>query len=285
MNERVPEIAEISPYLILKLSRELFSKSPEKLDSGERNRVVAVARQQTKIERRILATLEATSVMLPDSSVDSLLIEIRQRYSCDDEYHRDLALAGLTHDTLRIAIERDLEVETVLERVASRAPPVSATDIEIFYLQHADRFIRPEIRTLRHILVTINEALPGNERGAAYAKIVAIRERLLKAPKRFAEQALKHSECPTAMNGGLLGRVVQGKLYPEIEAEAFALDEGRLSGIVESPLGFHVVQCESVEPEEHVSLAEASEPIREKLEEGRRTAMQKAWIAGLFKSA
>jgi len=285
MNERVPDIAEISPYLILKLSRELYSKSPEKLDGAERSRVAAAARRQTEIERRILATVEATSVMLPDASVDRLLADIRQRYSCDDEYHGDLAMAGLTHDALRIAIERELEVEAVLERVASRAPPVNATDIEIFYLQHADRFITPEIRTLRHILVTINETLPGNERSSAHASIIAIRERLLKKPRRFAEQALKHSECPTAMNGGLLGRVMPGKLYPEIEAEAFALDAGCLSEIVESPLGFHVVLCDSIEPERRVPLAEASESIRRKLEEGRRAAMQKAWIAGLFRSA
>jgi nitrogen fixation protein NifM len=282
MNERVPEIAEVSPYLVLKLSRELYSKSPEKLDGAERGRVAAMAWRQTEIERRILATVEATSVMLPDASVERLLAEIRQRYSCDDEYHGDLALAGLTHETLRVAIERDLEVETVLEQVAQRATPVSSIDIEIFYLQHADRFIRPETRTLRHILVTINETLPGSERTLAYAKISAIRERLLKSPKRFAEQALKHSECPSAMKGGLLGNVPQGKLFPEIDAVAFALPAGGLSGIVESPLGFHVVLCDSIAPECHVPLAEASQRIRTMLDNGRRAAVQKAWVAGLF---
>ena len=53
----------------------------------------------------------------------------------------------------------------------------SATRVEIFWFMHKDRFRRAETRELRHILITINEQLPGNERAQ---RIDAIRERLLK---------------------------------------------------------------------------------------------------------
>ena len=272
-----------SPYLALKLAREFYGKSPEALDRAERHRVAELARRQAEIESRILASVEASSVMLPDSSVAGALAEIRQRYPTTEEYAADLARTGLTHESLSQALERDLKVEAVLEQVAHRAPPVSATDIEIFFLQHAERFVKPETRTLRHILVTINDSLAGNERVAAHAKISAIHLRLTKEPQRFAEQALKHSECPTAMNGGLLGQVPRGKLYPEIDAVAFALPVGGLSDIVESSLGFHVVLCEGIEPERRVSLDETSERIRARLEEERHRGFQKVWVAELFK--
>jgi nitrogen fixation protein NifM len=271
-----------SPYLVLKLAHEFHGKSTEALDPAERRRVAALARRQAEIESRILATIEASSVLLPDSSVAGALAEIRQRYPTTEEYAADLARTGLTPASLSQALERDLKVEAVLEQVAHRAPPVSATEIEIFYLQHAERFVKPEVRTLRHILVTINDTLPGNERAAAHEKISAIHLRLTQEPGRFAEQALKHSECPTAMQGGLLGQVPRGKLYPEIDAAAFALPEGGLSGIVESALGFHVLLCEGIEPERCVSLAESGERIRERLETERRQAFQKAWIRQLF---
>lgn len=271
-----------SPYLALKLAREFYGKATEALDPAERQRVATLARRQADIEDRILATVEAASVMLPESSVAGALAEIRQRYPGTDEYEADLARVGLTNQSLSAAIERDLKVEAVLEQVAHRAPPVTATDIEIFFLQHAERFVKPEVRTLRHILVTINDTLPGNERAAAQEKIAAIHLRLLKEPQRFAEQALKHSECPTAMNGGLLGQVPRGRLYPEIDAVAFALPEGGLSGIVESPLGFHLVLCDSIEPERRVTLDETRERIRERLETERQQGFQKAWVAALF---
>ncbi len=277
--------ADSSPYLTLKLAHGLYSKSPDGLDDTERKRVAAIAARQQEIERRILGSAHAALVMLPEASVEACVKDIRDRYPDEPEFEVDLGRSGLSVAALREAVERDLKVEAVLELVAAGAAPVSDTEVEIFYLQHLERFTRPETHTLRHILVTINDEVPGSTRDAAQAKIEAIRERLLNDRSRFSEQALKHSECPTAMNGGLLGKVPRGKLYLEVEAAAFALAPGELSAAVESPLGFHVVLCDAIEYRSQVPLAEVRERVRDHLATGRRAAAQKAWIAGLFRPA
>lgn len=272
-------------YLTLKLARELYQKSPDGLVAEERQRVGKVAARQLEIERRILSTAEAAAVVLPASAATRSLAEIRGRYASAAEFRADLAGAGLSEDALGAAIERDLKVEAVLEGLASRLPAVSDTDVEIFYLMHGARFRRPESRRLRHILITINEELPDNGRAAAQARIDALRARLEKAPQTFAAEAARHSECPTAMNGGLLGDVPRGQLYPELEAAAFALSPGELSPAVESPLGFHVLLCEAAEADCRIPLAAVREKIRGHLADARRRHAQKAWIAGLFKPA
>jgi peptidylprolyl isomerase/peptidyl-prolyl cis-trans isomerase C len=277
--------ADSSPYLTLKLSHELYSKSPDGLDESERKRVAAIAARQQEIEQRILGSAHAALVVLPEASVEACVKDIRDRYPDEPEFEADLGRSGLSVATLRESVERDLKVEAVLELVAAGAAPVSDTEVEIFYLQHLERFTRPETHTLRHILVTINDEVPGSTREAALARIEAVRERLLKDSGRFSEQALKHSECPTAMNGGLLGKVPRGKLYVEVEAAAFALAPGELSAVVESPLGFHVVLCDAIEAQAQVPLAEVRERVREHLAAGRRAAVQKSWIAGLFQPA
>lgn len=274
-----------SAYLQLKLARELCGKAPDALDESERKRVTAVAARQQEIEQRILGSANAALVVLPEASIEACIKDIRDRYPDEPEFDADLARAGLDADSLREAIERDLKVEAVLEQVAATTPPISETEIEIFYLQHLDRFRKPETRSLRHILVTINDDLAGSTRDAALAKVEAIRERLLKDVSRFSEQALKHSECPTAMNGGLLGKVPRGKLYAEVEAVAFALAPGELSAVVESELGFHIVLCDAIESELQVPLAEVRERVKEHLAGTRHAAAQKAWIAGLFQPA
>jgi nitrogen fixation protein NifM len=268
-------------YLTLKLAHQLYGKSPEGLAESERRRVSRVAARQQEIERCILASPGAGSVLLPAASVEACLKDIADRYADEAGFEADLRRAGLDVEGLRAAIERDLKVEAVLEQAAAAAPAVTDTEVEIFYLQHRERFKKPETRVLRHILVTINEALAGNGREAALAKAEAIRARLEKAVGRFGEQALKHSECPTAMNGGLLGRVARGQLYPEIEAAAFALAAGELSAVVESPLGFHVLFCDGIHPETQLPLAEVSARVRDYLGQERRAAFQKSWIAGL----
>jgi len=55
--------------------------------------------------------------------------------------------------------------------------------------------------------------------------------------------AKKYSEDPgSASQGGDLGFVKRGVFYPEFESVAFALKDGEISGVVESPVGFHIIQ-------------------------------------------
>jgi peptidyl-prolyl cis-trans isomerase C len=275
----------IHPYRELKLATRPFGKSPEALEPAERQRVRLAADRQREIEALILATPDAAQVQVPEPSIDNALREIRTRYDNEDDFQHAVATAGLDVEALRAEITRDLRVEAVLDRVASRAATVSETEVEIFWFMHRERFRRPETRTLRHILVTINDTLAGSERAAALARIEGIAARLQKSPERFAEQALKHSECPTAMNGGLLGTLPRGKLYPELDVAAFELPADGLSDIVETELGFHLVQCDAIQPASTLDLAEAAPQIRDHLEQQRRGLCQKSWINALRRQA
>jgi nitrogen fixation protein NifM len=271
-------------YLTLKVAGELYRKSPAALATSERKRVEEVAGRQRQIEKRILATPDAAQVVLPPSAIEQTLGAIRARYDSHDEFVTDLAANRLDETRLRQAVAQDLVVEAILEGVASRAGRVGDTDVEIFYLMHQDRFLKPESRSLHHILVTINDSVAGSDRGTASAKIEAIRARALESFEEFKKQALKHSECPTAMNGGFLGKIQRGKLFPELESAVFALATGETSPVLESPLGFHLVYCDGIDPERRLALDEVRDSIRNQLEEVRRAKAQKAWIAGLFRA-
>lgn len=65
----------------------------------------------------------------------------------------------------------------------------------------------------------------------------------IKAGKDFAELAKKYSEDPgNASNGGDLGYQKRGVLVPEFEAAAYSLAPNQISGVVQSPFGFHIIQ-------------------------------------------
>ena len=86
----------------------------------------------------------------------------------------------------------------------------------------------------------------------------------------------------TALNGGLIGTVQTGQLYPELEKEAFKLAVGQISRVVESEMGFHILQCVAIEPISNLTLDQASAKIREHLEESKRKALQKEWVESLL---
>jgi peptidyl-prolyl cis-trans isomerase C len=276
----MPEAAVLA-YLELKTAQNLFGKSPAELAAEERAQVRQQADRQYSLEARVLHAPEAGDAMVPQVSLQAAFEEIHQRYANADEFRADLARNGLDHDSFMGALERELRVEAILEKVGARATQVAEIDVDLYYHYHPDQFRRPETRRARHILITINPAMPDNTTEAARARIEAVAARLNKSLKRFDEQALKHSECPTAMQGGVLGDVPQGQLYPELDAALFSMQAGQLSGVLESPLGYHLLLCEAITPERILSLNQARVPIREMLEKRRKRICQQAWLKQL----
>jgi len=73
-------------------------------------------------------------------------------------------------------------------------------------------------------------------------KLNELRYRILNG-ENFATLAILYSEDPgSAKNGGELGMYSRGDLYPEFEAVAFNLKDDKVSELVETEAGFHIIQ-------------------------------------------
>lgn len=280
MNAVADTRAEVCPYLALKLAQAMFGKGTERLEPGERRRVEQAAVRQQDIERRILAAPEAACVTVPEATVREAFAVVCARYASNEAFAAALEGAGLDGGSLAAGLERSLRVDAVLDCVSSGVV-VRDAEVEQFHHAHRARFTRPERRVLRHILVTVNEALRDSGREAARQRLEDLLRQVRAVPERFAALALRHSECPTALDGGRLGTVAHGQLHAELESAAFALAPGGISDVVESPMGFHIIQCEAVQPAGELTLEQASERIRSHLAESKRQALQRQWIAGL----
>jgi nitrogen fixation protein NifM len=269
-------------YLALKAAQKLYGKAPAALEPEESARVQAMAQKQHRLETCVLATAEARDAMVPSATVQAALQEIRGRYPDADDFAADLAQNGLDEASFAQALERELKVEAILEKVGTRAEAVSDMDVDLYYQYHPDQFRRPETRLARHILVTINDSIPENTRSEAQKRIAAIATRLQKEPGRFEEQALKHSECPTALEGGKLGDLPRGKLFPVLDQALFEMKAGEVSDVLESELGFHILYCETITPASVLGLEQARPHIRKVLAQKRKRAVQQAWVRGVM---
>lgn len=278
----MPQVIESDvAYLALKAAQKIYSKATAALQPDEFARVQSIAREQHKLEAVVLVSREARDAMVPPSTLEIALREIRGRYANEEEFVSDLARNGLDESGFAKALERELKVEAVLEKVSSKAAKISDMDAELYYQFHPEQFRRPETRLVRHILITINETIAENTRAEATKRIAAIAARLDKEPDRFEEQALKHSECPTALEGGKLGDLPRGKLFPELDKVLFEMKAGAVSEVLESELGFHILRCDAVTSETVLSLDQAKPHIRKLMEQKRKRVCQQAWIKQL----
>lgn len=105
---------------------------------------------------------------------------------------------------------------------------------------------RPELRAARAILV-LHTGVPGvphtivRSKEEAAALAARLRERLL-AGEPFAPLALEFSGHPSAVYGGVLGSYFPGILRPEVDAFLFSAGPGELSGPLDTPIGYQLLQ-------------------------------------------
>jgi len=92
-----------------------------------------------------------------------------------------------------------------------------------------------------HILIRADQQAPQAEWDAAKVRIDSV-YKALQGGADFAELAKKVSQDPgSARQGGLLPFVQRGQFVKEYEDVAFALQPGEMSGIVQSPFGYHII--------------------------------------------
>jgi peptidyl-prolyl cis-trans isomerase C len=275
-NARVP-----FSYPLLRASLLHFGKAPSQLDDHALKVVQAQAQREYTIEQRILASPEASTIQITEYEINQGLRKIEARYQKPEAMVHDMEEYGIDYQDLRHAVMCELKVEAILKHISAQATAVSDLDVQLTYHLHLEQFRRQELRIARHILLTINPEFTQNVRSVAKQRISEIAKRLLHKPHRFAEQALKHSECPTAMNGGLLGAVPKGQLYPQLDKVLFTLKTGEISSPVESSLGFHLLHCESIQVARLIPFKEAAPVIRNRLEERAKRQYQRSWLKSL----
>jgi peptidylprolyl isomerase/peptidyl-prolyl cis-trans isomerase C len=275
--------AQTDPYALLRAALALFKKTPGELQADELRQAAAQAVNEFTIENRILNAPEAGAVIISDKELLAAYQEIRDRYDNEEWFLSDLEKNHLDKDSLNAALYRQCRVNVVMELIASRAPDINEVEIGLYYHLHPEQFNLPERREACHIFMSINPDYPENTREAAWSRMQELKAKLQKKPYKFADLALKHSECPTALQGGVLGIVPRGKLYPELDAVLFSIKVGEISDIVESEIGFHLVLCKQIQRAETLSLQKATPKIRELMLERSRRTCQRAWLASLPK--
>jgi peptidyl-prolyl cis-trans isomerase D len=232
--------------------------------------------------------------------------EVRERYDLDREQVTLTFVRVSAADRAKTASvgDEDLQAEIAANEARYRTPTTvraryvayrrgefealakpSEEQIRKFYDDHLlDRFTDPEEIRARHILVQVE---PGADE-ATKTKARAEADDLLAQARGgadFAELAKKHSKDPgSAAKGGDLGFFPRGRMVPAFDAAAFGLEPGKISDVVETPFGFHVIKLEEKKPggprpfevareqiEKELTAERSLELARKQAESDRRT--------------
>lgn len=159
----------------------------------------------------------------------------------------------------------DVDISAFLSGEAGRA------QVNEYYKTHESEFNTQEKIHARHILVSHKDARNASgealKRGKAEARKRA--EDILSRVKQggsFETIAQESTDEPTGKNtGGDLGFFTKDMMVKEFSDAAFALDVNAVSGVVESPFGFHLIKSLEKQSAKHTSLEDAERDIASKL--------------------
>ncbi len=147
-----------------------------------------------------------------------------------------------------------------LDHFASKIP-VSDREVEEFYKTHLKtKFHQPKAARLRHIFFRAPQEADAQQKEKSRLKAAAVL-REAQQGKDFAQLAKTFSEDPSASNGGDLGFLPEGQMLAPLDRAAFALRKGQISGLIETPMGYHILKAEETREPKTQSLAETRSEI------------------------
>lgn len=210
--------------------------------------------------RALVQESRARKVTVADPEVEARIDAIRKQFPDEGAFNKALADRGLSLDRLRADTREELLVARLVEAEVTPQVDVKEADIKDFYDKNPERFQQPEQVRASHILIRLPEGGSAEQKKAARAKAEDVLAQV-KAGGDFAALARQHSQDGSAPQGGDLNFFQRGQMVPAFEEAAFALQPGQVSGVVESPFGFHIIKVTERRPARTVPLAEVAPRI------------------------
>jgi parvulin-like peptidyl-prolyl isomerase len=161
---------------------------------------------------------------------------------------------------------------------------ITDTAIEDYWNSHRSEFDGTEVKASQ-IVRKLSADAPESEVGASSKALAEVRAQIEKGELTFADAAKKHSDSPSAKDGGRLGQFpLRGRMPIVITRKAFGLKPGEVSQPFQTPFGIHIVMVDEIIPGD-LTLEDArreifntlSDQLRASLIEERRSKAKIVW--------
>jgi len=222
-------------------------------------------------ERLLLQEASRRGVTVPDEALDAHVEELSTGYT-GSPLRKSLIKHAMDYDQWRRALRKNMIMEALFAAVVQEAGKVTDQEISQYYRNHLDEFLIPESVQLNQIVV--------KSRSTARRLLRRIRK-----GENFEALAAKYSIGPEKEESGRLGTYQRGELPVPLEKAAFSTPTGKVTSLVETQHGFHLLKVvkripSHVQPEE-----EAHEEIARKLSRERKQALYDEWVERLIRNS
>ena len=246
--------------------------------------------QAVQVRADVLERLIATALLaqesarvgieMEDAEIEAEMEGIRGQFPGEEDYKQALKDAGLSEKELRKQLRRDGAVRRLLNTRVEEQVSVSDEDVRAYYDANPQDFSAAEQVWASHILIQVAEDADATTRADALRRINEAR-RVLAGGADFAATAQELSEGPTGPNGGDLGFFARGQMVPAFEEAVFALPVGRVSDVVQTQFGYHLIKATGRRGAGIMPFDEVRESVAEKIKGERAQGVIEKFVEEL----
>jgi len=192
------------------------------------DRLYKIRSQQREVSQAVFEPVKMQGkVTLEDAEIQAYFDKHKDEFTIPEQVKVEYAVLSFDHVQKQVQITPEAIKAYYEERKAS--------------LQGAEE------RRARHILVSVASDATAEQKAAAKGRAEKLLAEASAAPENFAALAAEHSEDPgSAAEGGDLGYVPRKQMVKAFDDAMFAMNEGEITGPVETQYGFHVIKLEDV---------------------------------------
>ena len=221
------------------------------------------------------------SASVKDADVMAVLQDVitKQKMSMPD-FLKSLEKEGTPIESVKKEIRSQLVRMRLLRREVKDKIIVSDEEIGEYYNKHREEYEGKESVRMKQLLLL----LPPNADITIKTKMKneALRLRgLIMSGESFDLLAAKYSQGPAAAQGGDVGFIERGTIIPEVEAAAFSLPVEKVSEVIESSLGFHIIKVVDKKGAGLKPIAMVREEIKAKIEDEKLDKKFDEWISSV----
>jgi peptidyl-prolyl cis-trans isomerase C len=219
-------------------------------------------------------------IKVEDEAVNKLYAALKNKFSSEEEFQTVLLKLKTSEADLKAEYRKRIALQRFVSKEFSPKAAVSEKDVRSYYDSHKESFIKPGQIRVRHILIKVKPKADTSKKAEARRKLEEVKGRLEKGEK-FEALAEVFSEDQTAARGGDLGYISRGQTAKPFEEVAFSLPPGKVSDIVETRSGYHLIEVMDRKPASIVTYQEAKKMLQKLLKQRRIDKMLKSYVEGL----
>jgi peptidyl-prolyl cis-trans isomerase SurA len=282
VNDEVITLAELNAAF------EPYRKNIEETYKGDNKEETIKQTKEVFLKRfidNLLIEQEAkkagVGTIIKDEEVMEVLKDLlaKQKSSMED-FLKKISREGKSLESVKKEIKDQMMRMRLLRREVQSKIIVSDEEIGDYYNKNRQDYEGKEAVRIKKILLS----LPAKANKATRAKVKdeanKLRKRIVNG-EPFDLVAAKYSQSSEASRGGDIGFIERGVIIPELESVAFSLPVGKLSEVIETDIGFHIIMVVDKRGAGLKPINVVRAEIKEKIENEKLEKKFDEWIASV----